>query len=456
MTWAELRHFHKQPGVIAAWCTLFGPMLRWLTPPRRRFLLALAALVIVVKHPVAKLLRMQRQLQVEATPTGQVLLALVLFGFVCLCYLAAKRFAALPAFVRRHPQVCLHSIFWLILTVLWFCSPQNSVARTVLMGCVFALPFLLWRIGYMLFTAQRGKMASTGFRDHLFYIYPIWGGSDTPYGKGLDYLSGNEARDEQALARSQLSGLKLFLLAGLWTIALGILEGVLCLGDNVYRRAFGGFSLGIPQLQELFATPAAYPVWLSWIALYLELIGEVLELAIRGHIIIGLLRLFGFNVFRNTYKPLLAESVVEFWNRYYYYFKELLVNFFFFPTFTRYFKGWPRLRIFAAVFAAAFFGNVYYHGLHLADELATANFSGLWAVLQSRVFYCVLLGSGIWISMLREQRRTRGKTVRTGFRRGLAIFGVWTFFSVIHIWSERDPASFFARTHFFIGLFGLR
>ena len=44
--------------------------------------------------------------------------------------------------------------------------------------------------------------------------------------------------------------------------------------------------------------------------------------------IVGYLRLCGFNVFRNTYKPLLAETMVEFWNRYYYYFKELLVNFF--------------------------------------------------------------------------------------------------------------------------------
>ncbi|MEF8725082.1 hypothetical protein [Candidatus Accumulibacter phosphatis] len=39
--------------------------------------------------------------------------------------------------------------------------------------------------------------------------------------------------------------------------------------------------------------------------------------------IIGTLRLFGFNVFRNTYKPLPPESILEFWNRYYYYLKEL-------------------------------------------------------------------------------------------------------------------------------------
>jgi len=62
-----------------------------------------------------------------------------------------------------------------------------------------------------------------------------------------------------------------------------------------------------------------------WVGLYLELVWETLSLAAKGHVWIGVLRLFGFNVFRNTYKPLLAETVVDFWNRYYYYFKELMM-----------------------------------------------------------------------------------------------------------------------------------
>ena len=90
-------------------------------------------------------------------------------------------------------------------------------------------------------------------------------------------------------------------------------------------------------------------------------ISDVLKLAARGHEIVGVLRLFGFNVFRNTYKPLLAPSLVEFWNRYYYYFKELLVDFFFFPTYVRRFRTSPRLRMLAATLAAAGFGNLYYH-----------------------------------------------------------------------------------------------
>ena len=99
----------------------------------------------------------------------------------------------------------------------------------------------------------------------------------------------------------------------------------------------------------------------------------MLRLAVKGHLIVGFLRLYGFNVFRNTYKPLLAESIVEFWNRYYYYFKELLVTFFFMPTFTgpaKRLRHWPRLRLLAAVFAAAFVGNVYYHVIKESEALA--------------------------------------------------------------------------------------
>ena len=60
-----------------------------------------------------------------------------------------------------------------------------------------------------------------------------------------------------------------------------------------------------------------------------------------------------------------SATLVEFWNRYYYYFKELLVRFFFMPVFMQLggkLRDWPRLRLFVAVFAAAFVGNIYYVG----------------------------------------------------------------------------------------------
>ena len=117
------------------------------------------------------------------------------------------------------------------------------------------------------------------------------------------------------------------------------------------------------ELKRMFVRPDTYPLWMRWASIYCELFWLVLHVAVRGHVIIAWLRLSGFHVFRNTYKPLLAESVVEFWNRYYFYFKELMAVFFFYPAFTRHFRTHPRVRLVWAVFAAAFFGNMYYHCL---------------------------------------------------------------------------------------------
>jgi hypothetical protein len=382
---------------------------------------------------------------------GSIVLALVLFAFVGLCYFAAKHFTTWPAFARRRPQLTLHSLFWSLLVLLWIGFPANLPFRAVVAGCVILLPFLLWRLGYMLFSAQRGKMEGTRFTDHLFYIWPAYGGSETPYGKGHDYLSSNEAKDEQSLARSQLAGLKLFVLAALCSVARGLLRALAYGDDNAYGRALGGVTLNLPEISDLIQNPSAYRPWLAWPALYVDLFQLVLGLGSKGHVIIGWLRLFGFHVFRNTYKPLLAESIVEFWNRYYYYFKEVLVNFFFFPTFTRYFKKQPRLRMFAAVFMAAFVGNLYYH-LILHSALVEGRFLDLWGIMQSRFFYCFLLALGIYVSMLREQRRGRDRP-RSLPRRAIAIFGVWTFFGIIHLWARGGTGSFTDRLKAFAALF---
>lgn len=443
MTWNRLRHLHKEPPVIEAWLALFGPILRWLTPSRRRFLLCLAAFYIAVKYSLRTVERLGSSLGNTPNLAYAFPLFIALFAFVFVGWFAAKNFASLPLFGRRRPQICLHAIFWMLLVVAWITKPTRGPSQILLFASIFALPFLLWRVGYMMFTAQHGKIARTSFADHLFYLFPYWGGSDTPYGKGFDYLAANEARDETALAKSQLAGLKCFVLAGLWAITKALLVATVFVDGRV------------PRMDVAFANLELYPIWLRWIALYLELVWSVLSVAITGHLIIGWLRLFGFHVFRNTYKPLLSESIIEFWNRYYYYFKELLVNFFFYPIFTRHFKRSPRLRIIAAVFAAAFVGNIYYHWLRLDKELAIGDFRGMWVILESRVFYCFLLAVGISVSMLREQKRVKANLTQSTTRRAVAIFGVWTFFGVIHIWALKAPAPLLIRTKFFLGLFGL-
>jgi hypothetical protein len=165
-------------------------------------------------------------------------------------------------------------------------------------------------------------------------------------------------------------------------------------------------------------------------ALYLQLIRDTLRLATVGHVLVGCWRLLGFRIFRDVYRPLLAESVLEFWNRRTWYLKELLTDFFFYPTFVRATGAPLRLRLFLAIFAAAGLGNLYCHALerNLIEPDGPA--------LASHAVYCALLALGIWISMLRERSRRRGEPVeRARWHRLRARAGVWTFYAVVHLWS---------------------
>ena len=455
----DLTQFHENPAAIAWWRNKGGRALVWLTPPgRRRTILAAAALLVGIGTTLNTLAK-HKGLPGAPDGVAAALVVLAQFALLWLVYRAAAGFAHLPLPVRRHPQLALHGFYWLLLAVLWSTLPSAGLWRAVLLGLAILYPMLLWRLGYLVLAGQHGRMAGTGIRDHLIYLWPAYGGSDTPYGKGLAYLSQNEARTTDELARSQLAGVKLLLLAVVWRLVLTLYEGVFYGAGNRLTVALGGFTVGSPEMKTLLGMGSQAPLLASWVSVYGELFADVLRLAIKGHLIVGFLRLYGFNVFRNTYKPLLAESIVEFWNRYFYYFKELLATFFFLPTFTgavgKRLRKWPDLRLLAAVFAAAFAGNVYYHLIKQSVPMAHGQLLQLLAAHNSRMFYCLLLATGIFVSMRREQNR-RGAAPAAGWApRMLRIFGVWTFFGLITIWNMDGGVPFLTRVDFFLGLWGL-
>ncbi len=450
--------FHENPRILSGWGKLLGPLLEWATPARRRTLLALGGLGMALNYVLKSTAEagswkaLEKGLPHFATA---FLLVVVLFIFFRICHLLASNYQILPGSVRRSPQLFLHGLFWALLLAIWMSSPGDGIPGSLLVGLAMLLPFFLWRLGYMFLSGQRGKVKGTEFKDHVMYLWPLYGGSNTPYGKGLDYLSRTEAQDPEALARSQLAGLRLLMLAGIWMVVKELLAGAVFGAENGFRQVLGGASLDLPRLSMILRDPDGGWGGLGWATLYGELFLNVLNRAAKGHLIIGVLRLFGFYVFRNTYKPLLAESVVGFWNRYYYYFKELLVEFFFYPTFARWFRKKARLRLFAAVFMAAFVGNMYYHLIRMTEELVARDFETVWSVLSLRAVYCLLLSMGIFVSMLREQKRLRQERSRSLFRRAVAIFGVWSFFALINIWNQKGAGTLESTAKFLLGLVGL-
>jgi len=375
-----------------------------------------------------------------------------------LLFRCARSYERLPGPVRRHPLLWLHLAFWCLAAALWR-TPEGTVAWRLQLLVFGLLPFLIWRASFLLLSGQRGRAAGTRFRDHLFYLWPAFGGTDVPIGKGFDYLTRHEAKTSAELGRSQLAGLKLLVLACLWFVTLEAMGGVVHgVSDDGLRRALGGFSLYVPHIERLLRGEVSVSVPMAWLALYVELVRVCLSLAVIGHVVVGSLRLLGFNVFRNTYKPLLAQSIVDFWNRFYYYFKELLVELWFYPTYLSTFRKHPRLRTFAAVFAAAFVGNMYYHVLRDRDLVARADLDALVRLHAPRAFYCLLLATGVFLSMLRQQtlRGVPHASPPSGLVRMRRMAGVWTFFALIHVWAVTLPESGLAdRFDFVLFLLGM-
>lgn len=430
----------------------------WLTPQRRKNILVVGAIFAAVAGTLDRHAQW-RDYRYASTWLVPAAALPVLLGIVYLLYLMAVHFKRLPRFVRARPQVCVHIFFWVLLLWIWLKPTASASSVAVVSLIAGSFPYLLWRCGYMVLSGQRGKAVTTKFADHLFYIFPVWDGTNTPPGKGHDNLSRAEAQTPAAYSRSILGGIKLLLLVALWKAVMQVI-GALFYGDpkSSLSGLLGEYHFGIPRLRFIVNGNVAPSLWMVWLSLYSELIWECLFLAAKGHVWVGVLRLFGFNVFRNTYKPLLAESVAEFWNRYYYYFKELMVEFFFLPTYLRFFRGRPVLRIAAAVFAAAFVGNMYYHLLQAKRPLIEGDFEVLWGFLGARLIYCFMLAAGITISMLRQQRkRGRGAVLsppKGSIRRLGRIAGVWTFFAVINFWNVTAGIAIPQRGRLFLSIFG--
>jgi hypothetical protein len=240
----------------------------------------------------------------------------------------------------------------------------------------------------------------------LFHFQPFWGSTNVPYPKGENYLSKIEAKTDQDLAVTQLKGIKLLL----WASVLSVLAALF---DQLVHGTPGGFSAWlpghfvVPDLQVAIGAYLArqpFPRNLCWLSVMANFCSALLTISIRGHFIIGVCRLAGFNALRNTYNPLAAASIADFYNRVYYYFKELLVDFFFYPTYLRCFKGRPRLRLFFATLAAAGFGNLLYHVL---AAIGLAFQFGFWRVLLGfhvYAVYALVLGVAIGISQIRSMR----------------------------------------------------
>jgi hypothetical protein len=304
----------------------------------------------------------------------------------------------------------------------------NSSSLFTAMLWTFIGVFLsnFWLLGYAFANLKMKEPASANL--HAGYLRPFWGGDFAPVGKGIAFLRKFEAKNRQELAATRLKALKLLV----WGL---ILQRI-----HFHLESFVERGLGLPNIEDamigLVGGHAVAP-HTGWMILLTHFFLHVISLAAVGHIIVAQVRMAGFAIPRNTARPLASRTIGEFWNRYYYYFKEILVDFFFFPAFTRFFKKNPKIRIAFATFCAAAIGNAIYHFILLTPLLTEMRFSVLIYYFQSYIIYVTVLAVGIIISQLRNSR----PKPEDGFLRYqiLPRVNVTLFFCVLMIFDGFNP-----------------
>ena len=277
----------------------------------------------------------------------------------------------------------------------------------------------IWFLCYAI-VDQRSKDRSSDLVQ-MGMLPPFWVTSATPIGKGAAFLRKYLAKSPYELAVTQIKGLKLLV----WMSVLIAL--ILLLKWATHR-------LAIPTAGEALAAFAGgkpFSTGLAWTALLLDVTFAALWTAIWGHKIIGLARLAGFRLPRNMCRPLESHSIADYWNRYYYYFKELLVEFFYVPTFMKTFRNHTRLRIFFATFMAAGVGNAIFHFVRDFEPLSRLGATGAFAPMSSYAFCCAVLATGIGISQLRAHAGFKPSYSWAGRVKSFVV--VWGFMVSIHI-----------------------
>jgi hypothetical protein len=338
----------------------------------------------------------------------------------------------------RRPVLCLLGALLLLsgLTLLLADKPLWLVLSIKLLAAY------MWFICYAVIDQRSAQRSSPVFA--LGLMRPFWGSSSTPIGKGASYLTKLRCDDPRELAQLQLKALKLLA----WSL---VLQGA---SLTLTAATLHAGVPPLPQVVRAFMLGEPANMGVGWLAIISGVAVGALELAVWGHGIVACARLAGWKLRRNTWRPLSSRSLADFWNRYYYYFKELLLDFFFYPTFLRVLKHHPRLRTFCATFMAAGVGNAMYHFVRDIDRVFSL---GPGLALQgygSYTFYCVMLAGGIAISQLRSGRAARE---RGALRRVWSFACVWGFVSCLHVFSgiEDRTLSFTTRVSFMLHQFGV-
>ena len=408
--------------------------------------------------------------QIDTAVEGLWLVLPVIFCIALLLRLVSK--SVLTRYLKR-PVLVLICLYLGLMMIASY-APLLPAVRAFLWAFLIVFGKYLWFACYSLKECRTSKPAplTMQFGQYL----PFWSPNVVPYPKGSGHLMRIEAKTSEEFAICQIKGLKLLLWA-LWLKLFGFVfnttfhgYGELLHGRLQFKRELGVVQLFLDgnYLNDLFTLPFLWvlpsyetafnlaangsplPWHINWFILVADFLYFILFVAVTTHIFIAIIRMCGFKALRNTYRPLASRTIAEFWNRFFYYFKELLVEFFFYPVFFRYFKNRPLLRMYTATMAAAFFGNFLFHFIRDISFVVELGFFEAMIAFHSYFAYSFVLGNVIFLSQWRQEkinRQTIGPVSR--FFAPVRVLG---FYCLLSIFVDFHRESIFDNITFFLSL----
>jgi hypothetical protein len=374
-----------------------------------------------------------------ARAAGAICFLAFAFGFLALQRRAMDRKA--PSIIVQRPLMLLLCA-WFAVFASAIAAPAGSLAALGLWTMTGVGISSVWMLAYAAMDQRAGVAVPPYARAGM--ARPFWGGGAEGIGKGWGYLAKFDAKTDDELAATRLKAIKL----AVWAL---ILTGLWHCCEWLFRAQFGLFSIDGAVLAHAAGNGSGLlHAWASLITSYLI---DLLIIAVWGHWIVAFVRMLGWRIPRNTRNPLASRTLAEFWNRYFFYFKEMLVDFFFYPAFQRWFKKSPKLRIAFATFCAAGAGNFLFHVMRETHIFATMDFAAAMAVFQSAAFYSLALAGGLMISQWRGVKLSPDMGIWRW--QVLPRVNVFAFFCLLKIFDDLSgQGSFVERAAFAASLFG--
>ena len=377
----------------------------------------------------------------QARLTGQSQAIAWVCTVACLCFLyVALTFSKqLPkSMFSRHPLMGMLLLLSLMLLVGKITTGSIAYVSNLV---VLTLAPYVWFIPQAVMAARAGKSGSVLL--NLALIRAFWNPTYLPYGKGPGYLEKHQASNAKDVAIAQLKGLKLLV----WGLCLYLFN--LALANSLPNEW-----MDLDEAIARLIRGESFSIVKHWAVTMISTTSYSVNVAMWAHFFIGIARLAGYRLPRGSWRPLESRSLADYFNRFHFYFKELLVELFFVPTFFRFFKTSPRLRVFFATFMAAGVGNALWHYVRDIHLVIQGGFVDSISTFTSYLFYCLALSVAIGISQIRSENQPQRSEAWLARLKDFVL--VWGFVSLLHIFGNGSRVHGFEDRMLFLGsLFGV-